>query len=121
MLDSKEADQIIVDEYSFYYHLANFPSLLEEFEAELDAGMQDIVNKNNVDEYHRIYKDVLLNSQLKDICRYNSKKKEFLIFNNEKNREILLKNVANGIKDNFWVRGKSINLKNLIFILFHKI
>ena len=106
-MENEESYFIAVDEETFYNHLANLPELIPGFEPELDAAMHDNVCKKNISEYHKLYKEALLNSPLKDICKYNPKKKEFLIRNSEKAREVFFKNLAKELKANFWALGKS--------------
>jgi iron uptake system EfeUOB component EfeO/EfeM len=105
-MQDEETHNITVDEETFYNHMANFTNLIGDFEPELDSAMNDLVNEKNVSEYHKIYKVALLNSKLKDLCKYNPKKKEFVINNSEKAREIFLKNLASALKPHFWSLGK---------------
>lgn len=106
-MENEQSQFLVVDEESFFNHLANFPDLITDFEPELDAAMHDYVDKSNVAEYHKLYKEALVNSPLKDICKYNHKKKEFVINNSEKAREVFFKNLANALKPHFWSLGKS--------------
>ncbi len=106
-MQNEESYFIAVDEETFFNRLANFPELVPGFEPELDAAMHDHVDKTNVSEYHKLYKEALLNSPLKEICKFNPKKKEFIINNSEKAREVLFKNLASELKTHFWSLGKS--------------
>lgn len=111
-MENEDSQFLAVDELTFFNHLANFPGLIPDFEPELDAAMHDHVDKKNISEYHKLYKEALLDSPLKDLCQYNSKKKQFLINNSVKARETFFKNLPYGLKPHFWILGKS----NLYFI-----
>jgi len=106
-MENEDSHYVAINEQGFFNHIANLPDLINEFEPELDSAMHDHVDKKNVSEYHKLYKEALLDSPLKDICQYNPKKKEFIINNSIKARGIFFKNLANGLKPHFWVLGKS--------------
>ncbi len=112
LLEQKNDETLVVQEKAFYNHLANLTDLLYGFQPQLDSGMGDFVDKEKITEYHNLYKNVLQNSPFKNICSHNSRKKEFVITNTDKSREIFLKNIPQGLKDHFWQMGKSISINN---------
>jgi len=103
----KRPESFIIDEKDFYFHLANLPELLNEFEHEMDVAMHDNIDNDNLEEYHILYNEILMNSPLKNICKYHKKKKAFIISNSFEARELFINNLANGIKEHFWLMGKS--------------
>jgi len=107
LLEETDERDFVVNEKAFYNHLANLSDMLNGIQPELESGIEDYLNKEKISEYHKIYKDVLLKSPLKEICKHHSKNKEFVITNTDKAREILLKNIPDGLKDHFWISGKS--------------
>lgn len=115
-MEDEESNYLTVDEQAFYNHIANFIDNIEVFDPELDAGWYDFVEKKNIAEYHKMYMAPLLNSPLKDLCKYNPKKKEFIINNSIKAREIFIKNLPSEIKNNFWSLGKGNLIKKLKYV-----
>lgn len=118
ILSDDLSNKVYIDEVDFYNHIANLLFLCKEIRPEVDSGLWDIVNKTNVEEYKLIYKEVLVNSPFKDYVRYYVNSKKICITNTNVSRQALLKYIPKGIKNNFWILGKSNYLSPNLFILY---
>jgi hypothetical protein len=107
LISEDDTSKLIIDEREFFTHIANLPFLTKDLEQEVFVNLSDLVDDENLQDYRKLYKDILVNGKVKDYIRYLPIEKKIHIENTEKSREKFLHLIPSGLKDNFWVIGPS--------------